>query len=49
MALVIMAMISELHLHGKLESQPLQVPGATCFLRNLSHILRCNAGIWTVH
>ena len=31
MALVIMAMISELHLHGKLESQPLQVPGATCF------------------
>ena len=31
MALVIMAMISELHLHGKLESRPLQVAGATFF------------------
>ena len=43
MALVIMAMISELHLHGKLESRPLQVAGATFFLCN-KYILRCNAG-----
>ena len=33
-ALVIMAMISELHVHGKLESRPVQVPVAPFFLRN---------------
>ena len=31
---VILAMISELHLHWKLESRPLQVAGATFFLCN---------------
>ena len=38
MALVIMAMISELHLHGKLESQPLQVPGRLVSSVTKSHI-----------
>ena len=33
-ALVIMAMISELHLHEKLMSWPVQVPGAPFFLCN---------------
>ena len=38
MALVIIAMISELHLHGKLESRPVQVPGASFSSVTKSHI-----------
>ena len=36
MALVIIAMISDLHLHGKFMSRPVpvQVPGAPFFLHN---------------
>ena len=32
--LVIIAMISDLHLHGKFMSRPVQVPGAPFFLHN---------------
>ena len=35
---MIMAMISELHLHGKLESRPVQVPGAPFSSAIKSHI-----------
>ena len=38
MAPVILAMISELHLHWKLESRPLQVAGATFSSVTKSHI-----------